>query len=355
MDNNSTYDFILDWLKLKNILVSRSDRLLNKMEKHFGEFREQSSDFVNELISFVKDNPQTIIDLTISFLHNRENLSKLIETSYSERKRMEKKDKSLPDKLKSIADIYELSGVFTLAVVLLNKGKLKLTNLKSSKAVLSHLKLLGLTSKDIENIRLVRNASSHKYTFKNKQIVWKSNSISFGVIDDLSQKLDNLLNWNSTIIIYSLIFIPEFGILTILCIVTEMSNYSGDWEEYVNGLDLFYNEILTEMRITKENSAKKNIKRKQTRPIDNKSANMFLIENISIINERIIWHLNSIANLFSQLTQSIESIEEKELSDKIGKWFTKQASSFTEVLKEIKDRPDELSEYFLKQLGINND
>ena len=99
MNKNSSYDFILDYLKLENILVNRSDILLNKMEKHFGEMREQSSDFVSGLILHVEENPQTIIDLNASFLHNRENLSKLIETSYSEKKRMEKKNKSLPDKL----------------------------------------------------------------------------------------------------------------------------------------------------------------------------------------------------------------------------------------------------------------
>jgi hypothetical protein len=338
MNNNSSYDFILDYLKLENILVNRSDTVLNKMEKHFAELREQSSDFVRELILLVEDNPQTIIDLTTRFLHNRENLSKLIETSYSERKRMEKKDKSLPDKLKSIADIYELSGVFTLAAVLLNKGNLKPSNLKNSKSVLSHLKLLDLNSKDIQNIRLIRNASSHKYTFENKQIVWEDNYISFAIIDDLSKKLDNVLSWYFTIIIYSLIFIPKFGILTLLCIITEMDKNNDDWQEYVNSLNFFYNEILTEIRIAKENSQKKKIKEKQTSPIENKKAYIFLMENFSIIFERLNWHLNSIADLFSQITQSIDSIEEKELSDKIGKWFKRHASSYTEALEETKKR-----------------
>lgn len=352
MDNNGSYDFILDSLKLEKLVVNRKDTLIAKMEKKFGGLREQSCDFVNELILLVKNNPQAIIDFTTSFLHNRENLSKLIEAGYSEKKRIGTKEKALPDKLKSIADIYELSGVFTLAAILLNKGNLKPDNLKNSKSVLFHLKLLGLTSKDIENIRLVRNASSHKYTFENKQIVWENNHISFEIIDALSEKLDNLLNWNLTIIIYSIIFIPKFGILTALSMFAEMGNNNGDWEQYINSLNLFYNDILTEMRIAKENSAK-NITRKQTRTIRDNSEEIFLIENFVIIFERLSWHLNSIADMFSQLTKSIDSIEEKKLSDKIGKWFTKQASSLTEVLKEAKGHPNKLSEYFSNRIGLN--
>ena len=73
-----------------------------------------------------------------------------------------------------------------------------------------------------------------------------------------------------------------------------------------------------------------------------------------MIFKRLSWHLNSIADIFSQLTKSIESIEEKRLTDKIGKWCRKQANSFTETLKEIKKNPDEFSKYFSERIGINN-
>ena len=210
-----------------------------------------------------------------------------------------------------------------------------------------------MNSKDIENIRLIRNASSHKYTFENKKIVWENKYVSFEIIDALSKKLDNILSWYFTIVTYSIIFIPKFGILIALCIFTEMDRNNRDWQEYINGLNFFYNEILTEMRIAKENSSK-DVKRNRTTLVHDSNAEIFLMENFSIIFNRLSLHLNSIADMFGQLTKSIDSIEEKKLAEKIEKWFRKEASSCTETLKETKKRPDELSEYFSKRIGINN-
>jgi hypothetical protein len=301
--------------------------------------------FCRRALSVTENNPQTIIDITRSFLNNRENLSKLFEMSYAEKKSGGKGEKGLPEKMKSIADTFELSGLFTLPAILLSKGKLSLSNLKNSQSALAHIKMLGLNSKDANNIRLVRNASSHKYTFEEEQIVWEKTHIPFKSIEDLSLKLVQLTSWNLTLIFYSLFLVPKFGMLAALSIYTHIRNNDGDWERYMNGLRIFYSDLMEDAKIANENAAKNNKNEEgPEEPVE--SAQIFIIQNLSTISERWHYHLNSIADMFSELSKHIESTDEKEISQKIESWLREGGNLMELVSKEFQEHLEKIPEYF---------
>jgi hypothetical protein len=54
MSNEISYQFILDFLKSENHVINRKNAILNNMDKSFGELREQSSCFVDELYQLQK-------------------------------------------------------------------------------------------------------------------------------------------------------------------------------------------------------------------------------------------------------------------------------------------------------------
>ena len=345
MSTEISYQIILDFLQSDNHVINRKNTVLNNMDKSFGELREQSSSFIEELISLTENNPQIIIDITRSFLSNRENISKLFEVSHAEKARGKKSGKGLPEKMKFIADTFELSGIFTLPAILLSKGKLSPSNIKNSQAVLSHLKSVGLDSKDADATRLVRNAASHKYTFVDEQIVWGKIHIPFKTIDKLDPKLGQLMGWNLTLMFYCLFLVPKFGMLVALSIYTHIKNNDGEWMKYMNGLRVFYSDVMEEAKIANENA--ENNTAKDTSPEEpDESAEVFIMQNFPIISERWHYHLNSIADMFSQLSEHIESAEEKEVSQKIESSLRQGGSWMDLISKEFQEHPEKISEYF---------
>lgn len=329
---------------MDNHVINRKNSVLKNMDKSFGELREQSSNFVDELVSLTENNPQTIINVTRNFLNKRENLSKLFEVSYSEKNSAEKSERRLPEKMKSITNTFELSGLFTLSAILLSEGKLNLSNLKNSQSVLFHLKSVGLNPKDTNNMRLIRNAASHKYTFEDEQIVCEKTRVSFKTIDELGPKLAQLMSWNLTLIFYSLFLVPKFGILAALSIYVHIKNNDGDWMQYMNGLRVFYCDLIKEAKIANEKAEQNNAETAGPEECI-ESSKIFIMQNLQTISERSNYHLNSIADTFSQLSDQIDS-DEKETCQKIETWLRKGGNFMEVVSKECQEHPEKISAYF---------
>ena len=245
------------------------------------------------------------------------------------------------------ANQFELSGLFILPAMLLSNRRLNLNTVKNPQSVLAHLKVLGLNSKDADNIRLIRNAVSHRYTFEEEHIVWEENRISFATIHELSLKLGHLMSWNVTLIFYSLFLVPKFGMLVAASIYTSMKNNYGEWIQYLNGLGIFYRDLVEESRMEKENTKENKVKKpKQDAPVQN--GETFIIQNISLISDRLKYHMNSIAGVISELHNLIESPEEKETLQNTEHRLREGGNFMETILKKLQVHHEIFSEFLIE-------
>jgi len=121
-----------------------------------------SSSLLDEIDILVNESPQLIIDICKdAFKAN----NVIVPVLCIERIKMEERTLTPIDKLKTIATFYETPTIFSLLVFLKTNRKIQIEKIYKweSKSILPHLKDLGISKEDIEHIRLIRNAVSHKY------------------------------------------------------------------------------------------------------------------------------------------------------------------------------------------------
>lgn len=338
MHKDASFQFILDLLNQEKFLTNQKDTFLQKLRNLFDDFDPSSSLFIDELILLLENEPQIIVSLTKEFLTSRELLSRIFEISNTEIDREEKKKTALPDQMKAIAERFELSGLFYLTAYLLSRRKLQPGAINSPMSVLAQLKPLGLTGTDIETLRHIRNASSHKYSFDGENIVWNNTKIAFAKIEELNILHNKIMSWNMTLIFYAFWFIPKFGILIAATVYSHIKNNGDDWTAYMKGVSIFFKSSIQAAE-NENNKNKKPVESEMVPILLPDDAKTFLLSNLSTISERWNFHMNSMADTVSEIHDKIADAEVKQTLQRLTIWLRQGGDIIEFIINEYNKNP----------------
>lgn len=349
MENDYIYTQILDFLNRDSFQSIKKSQFLKVMDKPYASYRKFSSKVFDGLQTLVDDNPQMVLDLTNEFLNSKESLTKLIDVNYKARGEKPENQKSYPEKMTAIAGLYEISSLFSLTMYILSDRRLNIHQLNNlePRTFLKHLKTLGLKNRDIEDIRIIRNAASHTFTFDDQAILFNNEQVTFSRIDDLHTQLNDLMNWNASICIYSFFLIPKFLTLVCLSIYMQYVEHRAGWLEYKKGLYIMYDEFAEHAR--KKEERQKSQKNLPAQPVvkgthkkesSRSSSTRFVLDNYDVIFGRLSYHANSIADMLHELHDKIDKQDEREAITKVESWIRKQGDGLNNVVERIKNNPD---------------
>ncbi len=333
-------DEILDFLRNGNLLANRKEKLIEQMSKHFADYSIHTDAAIEQLIIVTNDNPQLIIDITKKFLTHKEMLSKIWSMGEAKVLKNVQPGELISKKAKAISSLYELAPLFSLVVHLLSKRKVLLRRDSEPKQIFKHLRGLGLTYQDSEDIRLIRNAASHVNSFDKDALIFGNKKVLISRIDELYYKLDNMMNWNMTLIVFSLFYIPKFGILVAFEILFHMDKFNLEWQQYFEGIKQFYKTELEELEREKQSNPV-NKKPKSPRPpeeisiIDNEIKKIIL-ENIDLIADRWSYHFTVIAKMLSEIKDKLMTANERQMFEKVSNWVILHGNLFADIRDKYK-------------------
>ncbi len=352
---DESFDFIIEFLKKDELLKPRKANLLNSMSKAFSDYANQSEIAFDELEKLIEGNPQLIIDATRIFFTQRDTLTKLMDSG---RRQQNVKKYTVMDKISDIADMYECTSMLQLPAYLLSQRKAKYEKLVDPLTILSHFKKSYLTSKNKDQLRLLRNNISHKFTIENDEIITpKGERISIADIEELHQKFDQITSWWMTFTIYTLWDMPMFGFLVILGMFSTIKDKSSAWDAFIKAIKFFYGDIIDEMQQKKEEEEKtKHTKYRRLRKdfkhlvqykilkeFHDRKTNKFLENNVSIIMERLAYHLHYFTSELGQISGKLDNVEDQERIKNFSDWINGIYSKIEEVNEIFREHPEIIS------------
>ncbi|HEY0087583.1 MAG TPA: hypothetical protein VGB37_02000 [Candidatus Lokiarchaeia archaeon] len=264
------------------MLAPRKFNSLKTMNNIFPEFSFVNEMAFNELLKLSDQNPQKLIDL-IRFSFSAEIFSTCITN-------VKRNLETVTDKMNSIALTWEIASFFKLPAFLLSNCRAPIENLNEASSIFKYFKSSGLLSCKIDEIRLIRNANSHKFSISKGYLIYNDGGcevkITTAQIDIIYVQLYNLSSWWPTFVLYQLLYIPKFGIIFIYSIIDKILKNKEKIKDYVDGLKEFVpNSILNPIvKLSLKDRIKKtvrvfkrkmrNVKRKYLS--DDKSRDFFL-------------------------------------------------------------------------------
>lgn len=344
---------ILSLLNKEQILGNKKNTLLSNLDKHFSDYSDITEKVTDELIALVENNPKMIVEISKDFFTNKELLSKIFEFGAFRDLKNVLPGEQILLKTKAIASIFEMSPIFSLASHLVSERKVILKPGSEYLRILKHLQVFGVTERDRNDIRLLRNAISHKYSFDGEFMIYDQNGISLSRIDELYLKLDRLLSWNLTFFIYSLIYVPKFGVLIVFVLFQHMDKFNKEWQEYFKGIQIFLKNEFEQVREEKERrkmeGAQFAVKRKKEgKKVTGEDMMKFVFKNIDLIAERWKHHVSSVANFLKDLHDKLDSSAEKDALIKASEWIKAQQ----EILIQVRDHYKENPGYYHSHFGL---
>lgn len=338
---------ILEFLRKDALISNRKESLKERINKLFPDYSNHTDTVIEELIVVADNNPQIIMDITKGFLENRKNISKLWESNILRKLKNVKPGDMISLKAKAIASMYEISSMFSFMVLLLTKQKVIIKPGSDSQQILKHFRTLGLTTRDRDDLRIIRNAISHKNSFDGEYLIFENERVAIARVDQLYYKLNDLMNWNLNLILYSLLYIPKFGILVALEIFLHLDKFNSEWQRYFDGVKSFYKTELEKLREEKaKRKAGKKIKRKRT-PEELKARDeevqKFIIGNIELIADRWRHHAISLANLLNEMDDKISTDDERKSLIHVSNWIRSHENLFVEIRDQYKADPQKYS------------
>lgn len=287
------------------------------MSKEFYKFDSVTKSAFDELNKLIEENPQDIIDITLDLL-NDEDIITPIFTEYST---LDSKSDKLNNKIRFISLFYEIASIFRLIAFLISKRKPDIELLRGSESVLSHLKPLGLTTRDINNLRKIRNAKSHKFYFENGYFIAERNfRISKKNLLSLYNKIENISSYCTTFLFSQILCQPKFGILIGLAVFRDLSNDNSYIKKYFFNIKEFLPEIFEEEE--NNDSVKQNSKTITTRSKRDKTYSKLKKKIRGFFNLKTDFQediFNNIPTLFKRLDNQIKEISEDlvDMSEKL--------------------------------------
>lgn len=349
---------IIKFWEQKDILRPRKNYSLNRINRSFGEFKDLNEKIFDELVLLVKEEPQLVIKTTKDFFDKRETLTKLFSLV---RKRKGKKDDDLTvfDRIEAISFFYETVETLKPGAYLLSQRKASFDGLNSKDSILKYFKQLGLSNNDRNNIRLIRNADSHKFSIKNNSIVTvDGDEIEIDEIEVLQKKVEHIFSWWATFFVTNMLFIPKLGLLTLMGVYLSINNNKDEWEKYSKGIELFFADIIDEQKKEKEKEERKlrnRIKRlrakirifliyKVLRKIGINKDKDFFFNNASFIMGRLEYHLQCFIKEVDDIIINIKDEGDKKSIQKLSKWLEKHRQDIAEIVNFQIDHPDKFQD-----------
>ena len=131
--------------------------MLEFMSHKFSAYTVATEKVFDELLAMVNEDPQLLVDATKMFLTDRTTMTKMLDAG---RRNKAIKEPTVVDKIIFIADIYECLSMLQIPAYLLSSRRSQYGNLLSQEGILSQFKHFDLSAKDIDQLRLLRNATS---------------------------------------------------------------------------------------------------------------------------------------------------------------------------------------------------
>lgn len=245
-----------------------------------------------------------------------------------------------------------MSSSFAFLAYLLSERKFQINKNSGFLAVLKYFKKVGITSTDISELRLIRNAGSHKYTLDSNYIYWDKDKIELKKIDELYLKFERVLSWDFSFFIHAIYTIPKFSILVLISAFISFTKNSADWKEYFKGLEIFYKDILAEIRNQetqkrKENetvAANKNVTL-QNRYKEQIETNQFILNNTVSIFKSIKGQTSTLRKLINEICSRLTSQEEKQILLKFEAFLDSAIMKFDYIIDLPINKPDQFKDF----------
>src|SRR5438094_3285721 len=331
-------NLVLRLLEQKHLWVPHKAEAINFLDEEFKKYTQPSQTAFDELASLVETDPQLIIDCF------REALSMETFTTFATLVRPG--EKKLRSEIDFIAVFWEVSCLFAFPAYLLSRRRIPLQSLGETKAVLKHFGGFGIASKDIENMRRIRNAKSHKFTIRNGRLVGKTDNSPIAIdrteIAMLSDKLGDLFQWYFRFVLGQTFCIPKFGLLLIYTICEKASRDIDDLNAYIEELQT---EFLPQGALERNRKqgwkdrlrkVGQKIKVKIPIPLLQKDqVSEFLLEHRGLLIEKAKDHAKDVASELRNLSDQLTNPKDKEMF----LWLSKYVIAFGEVMDALTSQP----------------
>ena len=346
---------IIRFLKKDDLLTTRREKSINSLTKLFPNYKQINELLFDELNYIADNNPDFIISITNDFINDKETITKIISIVRKDKKG---ELKTIIDKIELISEMYESANILKLPAYILSGKKFAYQTTSSAKNIFKHLTPFGLTKRNIEYARLLRNASSHKYTVEDKYIIIeKGDKIEINEIEDLYSKLYNIHTWWSTSLFKNLFFIPKLGILVIVAIIVNVKTNEEKWNLYLKGVKIFYNDVL---KLVEEEQKIKQVEKKKLLKYRYKKLKIkirfylkfkifekfrrhkldsFLYNNFGIICDRIVYHLEYSSNILLSISSKVTDTEVKSFLDSISTFLMNRKGKLKEISNFCRNDP----------------
>lgn len=228
--------YLLTYLKVADIIAPNSKKAHEVLNKSFPKVKHTNEKCIKLLISELETNPQHIVDLSRQSLLDIKDI-----TTYFTNKDLQPESPSTYIKqLNTIALFYEIPGIFKLAAYLLSEGKAPIYSLNGPQNIYTHFKNLNIKF-DVDQIRKIRNAIDHRYSFDNDWLLDKKGKkvATLLEIQILHKKFVFILKWWKAFLFTNLFCLPKFAASTLLFCLFEIDNNFDEYKRAYNGLQKF--------------------------------------------------------------------------------------------------------------------
>ena len=335
--SQSFEDLFLSFFKNNDILKPRSSSYKRSMSKAFSEYKEISSYSFHELKNLCDENPQLLINV-VRDTFTTEIFTTIITNT-------NRNINTITDKMSIIAIMWEVSSINRLPAFIVSRRKAPITSLVAPIAVYKQLKVFGLSSKDIEKIRLIRNAKNHKYNITKGYLKYNNKGEEIKIsTDDISmiyEKMDTIFSWCNTFLFYCIAYLPIFGILFCYTLIMKLlTSGRNDVKNYVDGLEDFIpdelwnpkKEISLLMKVKKAiRKTIKRMKRKKNKIFHINDFKAFFKNHGVYVLKRLAYHMETISTEITDISCKLSNKNDRMNFFKMSKWFEKYRHAISKI------------------------
>jgi hypothetical protein len=353
-------EIIVDFFTQKNLLKSRVQNVIKKLNKRYPSFSNATSIATEYLNNVVEEDPQKMVDVVTDVLADKPLITKFYDIG---NKAGNPRRTDLVYKLEFISDFYEMVEFLRFPAYLLSKRSIPYEKILGKDQIFKQLKTLGLTSKDIYNVRVIRNSIKHKYEVNESTFITENKeNIPIQYIEDLYKTLDDILNWYTNFLFRAGYLIPKFGIVCVLTFYFDVTENDKTWDNYLGGLNIFFKEYFDQIKANKEkaDAKKKTLKyryRKTKRRV--KSfwkyriiGKLFKIQKpkkmgkgLIFIIENAYYHSDIISSEIENMAIKLNESNVKSKLFDAANWFKNKSADLKMVSDYFIDHPEKLEEY----------
>lgn len=211
---------------------------------------DQNKIIVSEFNDLVENNLEKSLDIIKGGLLNVEEIYSLNRLQLFNHKKLP----SPGEQIKELAGAYEHLDQLKFISYLLSQKRIDIGNLKKQEQILKYLKVLGLSSNEVNLFRLLRNANNHKIYFKdNKCILDENNEITIEEIGILYEKIKSYFKYIKSVLLCSLLNIPRFTLYTLIIFLNTQEEFNKKHEDIGKSFSSFYPNLL-EDKDTQQNN-----------------------------------------------------------------------------------------------------